>query len=369
MGAAGENGQGKPEQGRGQPHGRSVRDVHASLVREAPTGNRHQPRRPGLANDRGAAQAPGVHLSARRCPWTEMWAIENRLSFLRFSRSRHQPPHGRIVQASHDQREFEVFVYSYGNDDGSWYRRRIEREAEHFIDVKALNSEARIAGRIHDDGIHILVDLKGHTGLRRDWASWRCAPRSIQVNYMGFAGPMGSAGIRRLHPQRRAGRAAVYAGDYRESWALLPNSYYINDHEQPVWNTPVSRATEGLPERGSSSAASPNLLQDRAGNLGRLDEPPAEDARTASSGCYRPRPRPTKTCAGKPPLAGSTRPASISGNPSGRRNTSTASAWATCSSTRPIATPTPRRATHCGSACRSSRRRAKSSPAAWPRAW
>ena len=49
---------------------------------------------------------------------------------------------GHLTQGlfrSHDRERFEAFAYSYGPDDGSSYRRRIEQDAEHFVDVAALS--------------------------------------------------------------------------------------------------------------------------------------------------------------------------------------------------------------------------------------
>ena len=87
----------------------------------------------------------------------------------------------------HDRERFEIFAYSFGLDDDSPYRLRITAECEHFVDVASL-SYPDIARRIAADGIHILVDLTGHTGVNRlgslamrpapiRSASWGCSAR------------------------------------------------------------------------------------------------------------------------------------------------------------------------------------------------
>jgi tetratricopeptide (TPR) repeat protein len=66
----------------------------------------------------------------------------------------------------HDRQRFESFAYSFGPEDDSLVRRRISAECEHFVDVSLL-SYPDIARRIAADGIHILVDLMGHTWVNR----------------------------------------------------------------------------------------------------------------------------------------------------------------------------------------------------------
>jgi len=92
---------------------------------------------------------------------------------------------------NHDRRKFEVWVYSYGPDDRSATRTRIERGADHFVDMRRwthLQSAARIAA----DEIDILVDLTGYTShSRTEIMALRPAP--IQVSYWGYAGTMGAS--------------------------------------------------------------------------------------------------------------------------------------------------------------------------------
>src|SRR5262249_4187816 len=93
----------------------------------------------------------------------------------------------------HDRSRFEVAGYSFGPDDGSPIRRRLEQAFEHFVDVRS-ESLVRTAQRIADDGIDILVDLMGYTqGARTGILALRPAP--IQVAYLGYPAPMGAAFI------------------------------------------------------------------------------------------------------------------------------------------------------------------------------
>ena len=91
----------------------------------------------------------------------------------------------------HDRGRFEVFGYSYGPDDGSPMRRRLERAFDRFVDIRPL-SHAQAAQRIRADEIDILIDLKGHT-LNARTATLAARPAPIQVNYLGYPGTMGAA--------------------------------------------------------------------------------------------------------------------------------------------------------------------------------
>ena len=66
----------------------------------------------------------------------------------------------------HNRKEFEVYGYSYGINDGSWYRERIRGDCDKFIDLRHL-SFADAAQRIYADQVDILVDLMGHIAGNR----------------------------------------------------------------------------------------------------------------------------------------------------------------------------------------------------------
>ena len=59
----------------------------------------------------------------------------------------------------------EIFCYALSAPDGSEWRQRIERDAEHFLDVSAW-AVPDIAGRISADRIHIALNLNGYTKVR-----------------------------------------------------------------------------------------------------------------------------------------------------------------------------------------------------------
>jgi protein O-GlcNAc transferase len=90
----------------------------------------------------------------------------------------------------HDRTRFDVFGYSYGPDDRSGLRRRLETAFDRFIDLHAIgNDEA--AQQINTDAVDVLIDLTGYTqfGRPRILVS---RPAPVQVNFLGFLGTMGA---------------------------------------------------------------------------------------------------------------------------------------------------------------------------------
>jgi len=83
----------------------------------------------------------------------------------------------------YDKNHFEVFCYSntpVGDEITEEYKSNVDA----FIDVRDLTDQ-QFAKRIHEDGIHILVDLSGYTkGTRISVMSYRAAP--VQITYMGY---------------------------------------------------------------------------------------------------------------------------------------------------------------------------------------
>ena len=148
---------------------------------------------------------------------------------------------------NHDKTRFETFAISFGPNDGSAMRQRLESALEHFIDVHN-KSDLAIAHLIRENEIDIAVDLKGYTDDSRPGIfSYRAAP--VQVNFLGFPATIGAPYIDYIIAD-----AAVIPPEnnrhYSENVARLPHSYQPNDRarERPV-ATPT-RAEAGLPDEG-----------------------------------------------------------------------------------------------------------------------
>ncbi len=147
----------------------------------------------------------------------------------------------------HDRSKFEVIGYSYGVNDQSEPRIRIEKGFDKFVDVQSLSDRA-VAERIAGDGIDILIDLSGYTDRAR--AGVACLrPAPIQVNYLGFPGTLGAKYIDYiiaddfvLPPEHRP--------FYTEQPVYLPDCYQVNDSKRAIAAETPTRAECGLPEEG-----------------------------------------------------------------------------------------------------------------------
>jgi predicted O-linked N-acetylglucosamine transferase (SPINDLY family) len=147
----------------------------------------------------------------------------------------------------HNRERFNVFAYSWGEDDGSYYRRKIESGVDHFIDIRGM-SDFDAAARINDDGIDILVDMMGWMhGHRMAILAQRPAP--IQVNYLGYPGTSGADFMDYLladqvviPPEQRQ--------YYSEQVIWMPHCYQANDPQTPIDTRVHTRREYGLPENG-----------------------------------------------------------------------------------------------------------------------
>ncbi len=143
-----------------------------------------------------------------------------------------------------DRSQFTIHLYSHGPDDGSAMRQRVSRAADRFVDVQALG-DRQVAQMIQDDGIDVLIDLKGHTvNCRLGIFAYRAAP--IQVSYLGFPGTTGAAYIDYFIGDAHVSPLSEAAA-YSEKLALMPVCYQPNDRQRPL-PAPTTRAEHGLPD-------------------------------------------------------------------------------------------------------------------------
>ncbi len=147
----------------------------------------------------------------------------------------------------HDRARFEVFGYSYGPDDGSPMRRRLVQAFDRFIDIRDASIQES-AQRIQQDGVDILVDLKGHTrDARTRILALRPAP--LQVNYLGYPGTMGASFMDYIlvddfivPPEQQP--------FFTEQLVYLPGCYQVNDSRREIAAQTPTRAACGLPQEG-----------------------------------------------------------------------------------------------------------------------
>lgn len=143
-----------------------------------------------------------------------------------------------------DKGRVELFLYSHGPDDKSELRERIVATADHFVECRNMSTieQARV---IRDDGVDVLIDLKGFTfDTRISLFSYRPAP--VQVAWLGYPGTCGAPFIDYL-----IGDAVVTPIEhqplYTERIAQLPHCYQPNDCTRGR-QADRTRAEFGLPQ-------------------------------------------------------------------------------------------------------------------------
>ena len=143
-----------------------------------------------------------------------------------------------------DTSRFETFLYSHSRDDDSEIGRRVRAACEHYVDVRGTGNCA-VAKRIRDDGIDILIDLKGHTrDSRMELMAYRPAP--LQAAYLGYPATTGAPFIDYMIGDRVT-MPLSHAANYTERIAQLEGCYQPNDAARPLPPCP-SRASLGLPD-------------------------------------------------------------------------------------------------------------------------
>ena len=143
----------------------------------------------------------------------------------------------------HDRTQFEVFGYALVNVEDD-YHRRIRQGCDHFVDISQMSPEAA-ARRIHDDGIHILIDLAGHTTHSRP-EIFALQPVPVQAHYLGYLDTMGADFL----PYIIADAIVIppeQAERYTESIVYLPETF-VAASPLAVDESPLCRGDVGLPD-------------------------------------------------------------------------------------------------------------------------
>ena len=96
-----------------------------------------------------------------------------------------------IIENHSDQ--FEIFCYHIGKQEDSM-TDRISASSDHYQHLYGHNSES-IARRIHKDGINILIDLEGFSGLDETLKVLSHSPAPVQVSYLGWPNSTGITSV------------------------------------------------------------------------------------------------------------------------------------------------------------------------------
>lgn len=143
----------------------------------------------------------------------------------------------------HDRNQFEIYAYSASPDDGKEMRIRLVAAFDQFVDIQHLSFE-QAAKRIFEDGIDLLIDVKGYTrDTRAAILAFRPAP--VQVSYLGYPGTLGAPLCDYVITDAYVTPPEFFS-DYSEKIVYLPDCYQPNDRGRTV-APPVSRDEAGVP--------------------------------------------------------------------------------------------------------------------------
>jgi len=146
----------------------------------------------------------------------------------------------------HDKNKFELIAFSFGPDDQSPMRARLNHAFDKFIDVSSM-SDIEIAKLARELEIDIAVDLGGFTlDSRTGIFAYRAAP--IQISYIGYLGTMGTKYIDYLIADQ-----TIIPEDMRQLYSekiiYLP-SYQVNDSNRKIAEKVFTKEELGLPNKG-----------------------------------------------------------------------------------------------------------------------
>jgi len=151
------------------------------------------------------------------------------------------------VLEKHDPARFELFGISLSPETDSPVARRLKATFAEFHDVSAKN-DIEIAQLLRALQIDIAVDLTGYTlHMRPGILAHRPAP--VHVNYLGYAGTMGS-------PHRDyiiADKTVIPEQDqihFAEKIAWLPDLFMPADDQRAISSAAQRRSDFDLPEQG-----------------------------------------------------------------------------------------------------------------------
>jgi len=144
---------------------------------------------------------------------------------------------------AHDKNQFEITAYSYGADDQTEMRKRLEQTFDRFTDIRGLN-DIEAATQINQDKIDLLVDLTGYTQSSRTGIV-ALKPAAIHISWLGFPGTMGSYQNTSLFDYILADKTtAPSKDDFSEGVLHLP-CYQPNSKREKA--TPTKKNEHGLP--------------------------------------------------------------------------------------------------------------------------
>lgn len=147
----------------------------------------------------------------------------------------------------HNRAEFEVYCYSLEPSDGSPANVKVKKVCDRFTEIYPHITDKAVE-MIHDDGVHILVDL---IGCEQQFP-YDILARQVAPIQLGFAGMPFSSGADFIQYRLADNRVALNSADavWSEKLLRLPDTHLI--YQQSVVSKKlINREQYGLPEKGT----------------------------------------------------------------------------------------------------------------------
>lgn len=152
----------------------------------------------------------------------------------------------RSIFGLHKRKRFTIYSYSYGEDDGSAFRKKIAEDSDGFFDIRKL-SHGDAAKKINEDQVDILVELKGYTKSNR-LSICALRPAPVQVTYLGFPGTTGADFLDYFISDSIV-TPENHDAYFSEKLVRMPHCYQANDYRQEIAEKKRTRTDFGLPEK------------------------------------------------------------------------------------------------------------------------
>ncbi len=123
----------------------------------------------------------------------------------------------------HDRSEYQILGYSTGQREDQ-YTRQLAALTDLWRPAAAL-SEAELAETIERDGVDVLVDLSGHSGISQLGLFAR-QPAPVQVSWLGYLNTSGMTRIRYRICDRHTDLPGIAERHHTENLVRLPDSQW-----------------------------------------------------------------------------------------------------------------------------------------------
>jgi predicted O-linked N-acetylglucosamine transferase (SPINDLY family) len=151
----------------------------------------------------------------------------------------------RELFGHHDRESFEVFAYSLVSREDN-VTRAIREGVDHYRDIATRSPEVA-AQTVHEDGIHILIDLAGYTTHSKT-ELFALRPAPVQAHYLGYLDTMGADFLPYLIADEQVVTPDMEAS-FRESVVYMPVPFFVTSKMEDSGRA-FSRSECGLPEEG-----------------------------------------------------------------------------------------------------------------------